>query len=133
MEKEEIEELEVPKLELKAKTSMIKGQPGLVRVHESLMESVDFNPGDKVFLCTPEIDKGVIVKLNADKFISINVASIRQRDMNKLKIQDGDTVILKNYKKYTESLKDGYQKIKDKIIRKKDEEEAEEDEKDNTE
>ncbi|MDP6155129.1 MAG: hypothetical protein QGH39_11885 [Candidatus Thermoplasmatota archaeon] len=133
MEKEEVEEIEVPKLELKAKTSRIKGQPGLVRVHESLVEDVDFNAGDKVFMCTPEIDKGVIVKLNADKFIPTDVASIRKRDMDKLNIQDGDTVIIKNYKKYTESLKDGYQKIKDKIIRKKDVEETEEDEEENKE
>ena len=125
-EVDEVEEVEVPKLELKAKTSMIKGQPGLVRVHESLMESVDFNPGDKVFLCTPEIEKGVIVKLNADKFISIDVASIRKRDMNKLKIQDGDPVIIKNYKKYTESIKEGYQKIREKVKRKKEENEEEE-------
>jgi len=130
MEKEEIEELEVPKLELKAKTSMIRGQPGLVRVHESLMEDVDFNPGDKVLLCTPEVEKGIIVKLNADKFISKGMASIRKRDMNKLKIQDGDVVIIKNYKKYTESLKEGYQKIKEKVKRKKQEEEEEETEED---
>lgn len=115
-EKEEI------KLELKAKTSKIKGQPGVVRIHEAHIEDVDFNKGDNVELCTPGREgKGIIVKVVSDRYILKGFASIRKGDMNKLKIDDNDPIILKSYKKYSESIKEGYEKLKTKLKSKKEE------------
>ena len=115
-EKEEI------KLELKAKTSKIKGQPGVVRIHEAHIEDVDFNKGDNIELCIPGREgKGIIVKVVSDRYILKGFASIRKGDMNKLKIDDNDPIILKSYKKYSESIKEGYEKLKTKLKSKKEE------------
>ena len=111
------------KLELKAKTSKIKGQPGVIRIHEAHIEEVDFNRGDKIELCTPGKEgKGIIVKVVSDKYILKGFASIRKGDMNKLKIGDNDPIILKSYRKYSDSIKEGYEKIKTKLKSKKEEE-----------
>jgi len=110
------------KLELKAKTSKIKGQPGVVRIHEAHIEDMDFNKGDNVELCIPGREgKGIIVKIVSDKYILKGFASIRKGDMNKLKIDDNDPIILKSYKKYSESIKEGYEKLKTKLKSKKEE------------
>lgn len=131
MEKEDEEQTVEIKLELKARISKIKGQKGLVRINEAHMDETDFEKGDNVELCTPEREgKGIIVKVIADKYILKGIASIRKEDMDRLKIKDDDPIILKTYKKYSDSIKEGYQKLTEKLTeklkRKKDEEENEE-------
>jgi len=127
MEKEAEEQTVEIKLELKARTSKIKGQKGLVRINEAHIDETDFEKGDNVELCTPEREgKGIIVKVIADKYILKGIASIRKEDMDRLKIKDEDPIILKTYKKYSDTIKEGYQKLKEKLKRKKDEEGEEE-------
>ena len=126
MEKEAEEQTVEIKLELKARTSKIKGQKGLVRINMAHIDETDFEKGDNVELCTPDREgKGIIVKVIADKYILKGIASIRKEDMDRLKIKDEDPIILKTYKKYSDTIKEGYQKLKEKLKRKKDEEEEE--------
>ncbi len=86
-------------MELRARTSKIKGQPGVIRIHESHLEEVDFDEGDKIELCTPGTEgTGIVVKVASDKYIQRGLASIRKGDMDRLNIRDDDHVILRGYK-----------------------------------
>jgi hypothetical protein len=93
------EELEVNKMELRAKASKIKGHPGVIRIHESHIEEVDFDKGDEIELCTPGTEgTGIIVEVSADRYIQKGFVSIRKGDMDKLNIRNNDLVILRRYK-----------------------------------
>ena len=86
-------------MELRAKTSKIMGKSGVVRIHESHIEEVDFDNRDKIELCTAGIEgEGIIVEVVADKYIQKGFASIRKGDMDRLNIRDNDIVILRGYK-----------------------------------
>ena len=86
-------------MELRAITSKIKGQPGVIRINESQIEEVDFDNRDKIELCTPGTEgEGIIVEVVADKYIQKGFASIRRGDMVRLNIRDNDIVILRGYK-----------------------------------
>lgn len=134
-------ETEQVTLNLKARTSRIKGQPGIVRIHESQLAKVDFEHGDQVELVISRTVKkkdedkvkefALIVKVMADKLMRMGYASVREEDMRKLDLRDDDAITLRSYKKYSESLKEGYHKVKDKVkesLKKKKEEEEEEEE-----
>jgi len=85
-------------LELKARTSKIKGKPGIVRVHEEDIESVDFNKGDKVEMGAPGNEgKKIVVRVFSDKYVTKGTALIREEDMSKLNISNRDPVVLRRH------------------------------------
>ena len=115
---------DIPKLKLKAKKSKISGQPGVVRIHQSQLSDVDFDAGALVELTVEgKVGKGVVVKVIADKLMTVGYASIRKEDMSKIKVDENDEVILINYKKYKDTLREGYEKIKSRFKKKKEDEE----------
>ncbi len=93
------EEIEVNKMELRAKTSKIKGQPGVVRIHIDDWEDAGLEKDNAIELCNAGDErKGIFVQLVYDSYIRKGYACIREEDMELLKIRDGDPVILKTKK-----------------------------------
>ncbi len=128
----ETPETEQVKLTLKARTSRVRGHPGVVRINESQLKEVDFGAGDQVEMFITKMekdkerDKSILVKISADKLMQIGYVSVRDEDMKKLDLQNDDSINFRSYTKYSESIKMGVDKIKEKLKRKKGDDEEEE-------
>ena len=123
--KEEIEE-ENKVIELRVIRSKIKGKQGVVRINERHLGEVDFEEGDSAELMKKGADSGIIVKVFADHFMKPGIISVREEDMKKMKVEEGEELILRSYETYREKIRDGYEHVKEKLKRKKDEDEEEE-------
>ncbi len=127
----EQEKEELIKIELKVKASKVKGQTGIIRINEKTIETSEINTGDRVEVSLPDkIGKGIIVDLSTDKYAPGGMVILRSGDMNRLGVKEYDTVVVSQYKKYSdiivEGMKGGVHKIKERLKTKKEEEEVEE-------
>jgi len=78
-------------VKLKVKRSPISGS-GIARVHSSVLKKGDFIEGKPHFV--QKADRKRVMRLVADEIMDKGKISLRQKDMNKLKVSEGDEVTL---------------------------------------
>lgn len=86
-------------IKLKARKSRIKGQPGVVRIHDGDGEAIDIRKeGSAELYAAGQEGNGLFVNVVSDTYINRGYASIRQEDMERLNIREGDAIILRYHR-----------------------------------
>jgi hypothetical protein len=97
---------------------------GVARIHSSYMDVFDQDELEMIEIRAGKKHK--VVKLVSDRLAKKNYVILREGDMEDLEIEDGDEVELHPYQTFSEDLKEGWQKFKEKFRRHKDEDDEEE-------
>ena len=110
---------------LKVQKSAISSiDSGVARIHRSHLDVFDQDEIEMIELRAGKKHK--VVKLVSDKLAKKGHVVLREGDMEDLEIGDGDEVELHPYHTFSEDLKEGWQKFKEKFRRHKEEDEEEE-------
>lgn len=83
-------------IELIVKKSPISGS-GIVRVNTRILDNEDFVEGGLALVKCGE-KNGRVMKLVADSMMEEGMTSIRQKDMERLEVEEGERVTLHSYK-----------------------------------
>lgn len=109
-------------ISLKVKMSKIR-MGGIARVNSEILPHIEVEKGDMVQVHGP--GKNILVKLTADPLIDMDTISLREPDMKKLNVNEGDEVELMAHASIADKLGDLKENILKKF-KKSDEEEDEE-------
>jgi len=106
------------------KSAVSSVDSGVARIHSSHLDCFEQDEIEMIELRAGKKHK--VVKLVSDRLAKKGHVILREGDMEDLEIEDGDEVELHPYHKFSDDLKEGWQKFREKFRRHKEEDEEEE-------
>ncbi len=104
---------ELKELPLKVIKSSILGG-GIARINKDDLQEIGFDQTSNLSVSSEE--KGVILKTVPDKITEKGTIIIREKDMGRLEIEEGDTVLVGDYETLKSEIKEDLSKIKEKVF-----------------
>ncbi|MGA1822423.1 MAG: hypothetical protein ACMUIG_07845 [Thermoplasmatota archaeon] len=108
------DEEDLESISLKVVSSSIESvDSGIARIHSSYLDDIDLGENNLVTLRSE--DRSVTAKLVSDKLADKGAVVLREGDMKRLQVDDGDMIDMEPYSSVKDDVKVLWEKFKDKF------------------